>query len=102
VLLYLVKHSRPKISKSVSALSKVADGATEGYFMDLVCTIKYFIDTEELGLLFQPKSNNNVSIWKGYPTVNMPAIQIHISLNMVMSYISEAHPLLSNLRQARV
>jgi hypothetical protein len=32
MLLHLVKHSRPDISNSVRALSKVADGATEGYF----------------------------------------------------------------------
>jgi hypothetical protein len=59
MLLYLVKHSRPDISNSVRELLKVADGATEVHFKALLCKIKYVIDAEELGLLIQPKFNNN-------------------------------------------
>jgi hypothetical protein len=59
MLLYLVKHSRPDISNSIRELSKVADGATEAHYKALLRTIKYVIDTEELGLLIQPKFNND-------------------------------------------
>jgi hypothetical protein len=59
MLLYLVKHSRPDISNSVRELSKVADGANEAQFKALLRTVKYVIDTEEIGLLFQPKLNND-------------------------------------------
>jgi hypothetical protein len=55
----LVKHSRPDISNSVRELSKVADGATEGHFKALLRTVKYVMDTEDLGLLLQPKLNQD-------------------------------------------
>jgi hypothetical protein len=51
MLLYLVKHSRPDISNSVRELSK--------HFKSLLRTVKYFIDTEHLGLLLQPKLNQD-------------------------------------------
>jgi hypothetical protein len=53
--LYLLKHSRPDISKSVREISKVADGATEEYFKALLRTVMYVMDTENLALLLQPK-----------------------------------------------
>jgi hypothetical protein len=59
MLLYLVKHILPDISSSVRELSKVADGAIEGHFKALLNTIKYVIDMEKLGLLIQPKFNND-------------------------------------------
>jgi hypothetical protein len=59
MLLYLVKHSRPDISNSIRELSKVADGATEGHFKALLRTVKYVMDTEDLGLLLQPKLNQD-------------------------------------------
>jgi hypothetical protein len=52
MLLYWVKHSLPDISNSVREFSKVAAGANEAHFNALLRTIKYFIDTEHLGLLF--------------------------------------------------
>jgi hypothetical protein len=58
MLFYLVKHSCPEISNSVRELSKVADGATEGHFNALICTFKYVIGTEDLGLQFLPNFNN--------------------------------------------
>jgi hypothetical protein len=64
-LLYLVKHSRTDISNSVRELSKVADGATKDHFMELLRTIKYVIETEDLGLLLQPKFNNDGSYLEG-------------------------------------
>jgi hypothetical protein len=59
MLLYLVKHSRPDISNSVREFSKVADGATEVHFKELLRTVKYVIDTEHLGLLLQPEMNED-------------------------------------------
>jgi hypothetical protein len=59
MLLYLVKHSRPDISNSVTELSKVAEGATEAHFKALLRTVKYVIDTEHLGLLLQPNFNED-------------------------------------------
>jgi hypothetical protein len=47
------------MSNSVRELSKVADGATEAHFKALLRTVKYVIDTEETGLLLQPKFNND-------------------------------------------
>jgi hypothetical protein len=54
-----VKHSRPEIANSVRELSKVANGATEGNFKALLCTVKYVMDTKYLGLLLQPKLNQD-------------------------------------------
>jgi hypothetical protein len=59
MLLYSVKHSRPDISNSVRELSKVVDGATEAHFKDLLRNVKYVIYTEHLGLLLQPKLNED-------------------------------------------
>jgi hypothetical protein len=57
--LYLVKHSRPDIANSVRELSKVSDGATKAHFKALLRTVKYVMDTENLGLLLQPKLNQD-------------------------------------------
>jgi hypothetical protein len=59
ILLHLVKHLRPDISNSVRDLSKVADGAIEGYFTALLRTLKYVLGTEDHGLLLQPKFYND-------------------------------------------
>jgi hypothetical protein len=56
---YLVKHSCPDVSNSFRELLKVADGATEGHFKALLRTVKYVMDTENLGLLSQPKLNQD-------------------------------------------
>jgi hypothetical protein len=66
MLLYLVKNSRPDISNSVRELSKVADGANEAHFKALLRTIKYVIDTEHLGLLLQPKMNEDGFYLEGF------------------------------------
>ena len=54
MLLYLVKHSRPEISNAVRELSKVGDGATKAHWKDLMRTIKYVLDTQDLGLKISP------------------------------------------------
>jgi hypothetical protein len=55
----LVKHLRPDFANSVQELSKVADGATEAHFKALLCTVKYVMGTENLGLLLQQKLNQD-------------------------------------------
>jgi hypothetical protein len=59
MLIYFVKHSRPDISNSVRELSKVADGANEAHFKAILRTIKYVMDTEHLGILLQPRLNED-------------------------------------------
>jgi hypothetical protein len=57
--LYLVKPSIPDISNSIRGLSQVADGANKAHVKFLQHNIKYVIDTEHLGLLLQPKINQD-------------------------------------------
>jgi hypothetical protein len=49
----------------VREVSKVADGATEANFKAKLRTVKYVIDTEELGLLNQPTFNNDGFYFEG-------------------------------------
>jgi hypothetical protein len=65
MLLYLVKNLRPDISNSVRELSKVVDGANKAHSKSLLRTVKYVIDTEEIGLLIQPKFNNGCFFLEG-------------------------------------
>lgn len=58
MLLYLVKHSRPEISNAVRELSKVGDGATKAHWKDMMRTIKYVLDTKDIGLKIHPTSWN--------------------------------------------
>jgi hypothetical protein len=59
MLLYLVKHSRPYIFNSVREVSNIAYGATEAHFKVLLHNVKCAIDTLNLGVLLQPKLNND-------------------------------------------
>ncbi len=52
LLLYLVKFSRPDISKLVRELSKVMDGATQSNMKSLLRTIKFMLDTRQIILSF--------------------------------------------------
>ena len=52
ILMFLVKYSRPDIANSVRELSKANDGATETYFLGLLRTIKYVLDTREKALKY--------------------------------------------------
>jgi Reverse transcriptase (RNA-dependent DNA polymerase) len=54
MLLYLVKHSRPDINNAVRELAKVADGATEAHWANLLRTIKFVLDTENFALFLNP------------------------------------------------
>ena len=63
MLLYLVKHSRPDISNAVRELSKVADGATEAHWKQLLRAIKYVITTENKALKLRPKLKGENSMF---------------------------------------
>jgi hypothetical protein len=56
---------RQDISNSVRELTKVADGATKAHFKALRRTVKYVINTEDLGLLIRPKLTNDGSYLDG-------------------------------------
>jgi hypothetical protein len=65
MLLYLVKHSRPDISNAVRELSKVADGATEAHWKDMMRTIKYVLNTYNKALLLFPKMKGELFYMEG-------------------------------------
>ena len=54
MLLYLVKHSRPDIANPVRKLSKVLDDAKHEAFKEILCVIKYVLDTKHMGLRMEP------------------------------------------------
>ena len=54
MLLYLVKHSRLDIANAVCECTKVLDGANENAYQEMLCIIKYVLDTRNLGLKIQP------------------------------------------------
>jgi hypothetical protein len=60
MLLYLVKHSRPDISNATRELSKVADGATEAHWKQLLRAIKYTVTTKNKALRIKPKLSDNM------------------------------------------
>jgi hypothetical protein len=57
MLLYLVKHTRLDIANAVRELSKVADRANQAHWKALLRTIKYTLDTQNLGLKMKPNKN---------------------------------------------
>ena len=59
MLLYLVKHSHPNLANATRKLSKVNDGANPAAYKQLLCVVKYVIDTEMLGLKIEPTENSN-------------------------------------------
>jgi hypothetical protein len=65
MLLYLVKHSRPKIALAVRELSKVPDGATQAHWNDLLRAIKYVQDTDNYCLKMKLSLKVNGSYLKG-------------------------------------
>ena len=58
-LLYLVKHSRPKWSNTVSELSKCMDKANMSHYKALLSSIKYAIDTKDYFYQVKPDGNIN-------------------------------------------
>jgi hypothetical protein len=46
MLLYLIKHSRPDLSNAVRELSKCMDRATYETYQEMLCVIKFVLDTK--------------------------------------------------------
>jgi Reverse transcriptase (RNA-dependent DNA polymerase) len=65
-------------------------------------TVKYVMDTENLGLLLQPKLNQDGFYLEEFKTVNMLVTQILESVFMVLYYTSVEHQLHGNLKLGRV
>ena len=70
MLLWLVKHSRPDISNAVRELSKVADGATEGHWKELMRAINHVLNTEGLALKIKPIKNGIMFYLEGISDSN--------------------------------
>ena len=58
MLLYLVKHSRSEIANAVRELSKVGYGALPAHWKALMSTIKYVLQTGNVGLRIEQKITN--------------------------------------------
>ena len=52
MLFYLIKHSCPDITNSVHESSKVLDRAYPTVFKEMLCVIKFILDTKNYGLKF--------------------------------------------------
>ena len=59
MLLCVVKHSCPNLANTTRELSKVNNGANPAAYKELLCVIKYVIDTKNLGLKIEPMKNSN-------------------------------------------
>ena len=59
MLLYLVKHSRPKIVNATQKLSKVNDRACKTAFHEMHHVMKYVVNTKSLGLKIEPTGDEN-------------------------------------------
>ena len=70
MLLWLVKHSRPDINNAVRELSKVADGATEAHWKELLRTINFVLNSEGLALKIKPIKNGLLFYLEGISDSN--------------------------------
>ena len=58
MLLYLIKHLRPDLANTTRELSRANDGANPAAYKELLCVIKYVLDTKNLGLKIKPTGNS--------------------------------------------
>jgi hypothetical protein len=63
MLLYLITFSRPGINNAVRELSKCMDGATYGTYQEMLCIVKFVLDTKNYCLKIQPNFDSKNS-WK--------------------------------------
>ena len=54
MLFYLVKPSCLDITKSIQELSMIFDGEYPAAFTEMLCVIRYVLDTKDNGLKFEP------------------------------------------------
>ena len=52
--------SRPGIANKTRELSRANDGANYAAFKELLCVIKYVLDTKRFGLKLEPTGNANI------------------------------------------
>jgi hypothetical protein len=60
MLLYLIKYSRPDLSNAVRELSKCMDKATFGTYQEMLCVIKFVLDTKYICLSIQPNFDSKI------------------------------------------
>jgi hypothetical protein len=63
MLLYLIKYSRPDLSNAMRELSKCMDIATYGTFQEVLCVVKFVLDTKNNCFKIEPNFDNKNS-WK--------------------------------------
>ena len=63
MLLYLTKHSCHDLANATRELSKANDGANPAAYKELLCVIKYILNTKNFGLKIEPTGNSNEP-WK--------------------------------------
>ena len=59
MLLYMVKHSCPNLANMTGKLSKANDDMNPAAYKELLCEIKYVLDTKNVGLMIEPMENSN-------------------------------------------
>jgi hypothetical protein len=70
MLLWLVKHSRPDLNNATRELSKVADGATEAHWKELLRTLSFTVNTKELALKLKPVKSSFLFYLEGISDSN--------------------------------
>jgi hypothetical protein len=70
LLLWLVKHSSPDLNNVTRELSKVADGATECNWKELLRTISYMVKTKDYTLKINPVKTGNIFYLEGISDSN--------------------------------
>ena len=59
MLLYLVEQSCPNLANMKMEQSKANNGANPAAYKELLCVIKYVLDTKNFGLKIKPMGNSN-------------------------------------------
>ena len=59
MLLYLVKHLCPNLANATRELLKANNGVHPAAYKELLCMIKYVIDTKNIGLKIKPMGKSN-------------------------------------------
>ena len=59
ILLYHVRHLPPNLANATRELSRANNGANPAAYKELLCVIKYVLDTNNFGLKIEPMGNSN-------------------------------------------
>ena len=63
MLLYMVKHLHPNLANVTRELSKANDDANPAAYKELLCVIRFVLDTKNLVLKIEPMQNSN-KLWE--------------------------------------